>query len=156
MLKYAIIHCTATPAGRWVTSADIRNWHTSPKPQGRGWKQVGYADMIHLDGVIENLVAYNEDSKVDPWEITNGVAGINSQSRHVVYVGGTFNGKPHDTRTDAQKQSLAAWVQMTLSFNTNILFAGHYQFDSGKACPSFDVPKWLKEIGIPEQNIYEV
>ncbi len=37
-LKYLVIHCTATPEGREVSSADIRKWHTSPVAQGgRGW-----------------------------------------------------------------------------------------------------------------------
>ena len=76
-LKYLVIHCTATPEGREVSSEDIRRWHLSAPPAGRGWKQVGYTDMFHLDGSRERLVDNNEDNKVDPWEITNGVAGIN-------------------------------------------------------------------------------
>ena len=49
-LQYLVIHCTATPEGREVTSAAIRHWHTDPVSKGgRGWKQVGYTDMIHLD-----------------------------------------------------------------------------------------------------------
>ena len=48
-LKYLVIHCTATPEGREVSSADIRKWHTSPVSQGgRGWKQVGYLSLIHI------------------------------------------------------------------------------------------------------------
>ena len=69
-LKYLVIHCTATPEGREVSAADIRRWHTSPAPAGRGWKQVGYTDLFHLDGRVERLVANNEDANVDPWEIT--------------------------------------------------------------------------------------
>ena len=79
-LKYLVIHCTATPEGREVSAADIRRWHTSPAPAGRGWKQVGYTDLFHLDGRVERLVANNEDANVDPWEITNGAAGYNSIS----------------------------------------------------------------------------
>lgn len=86
--KYLVIHCTATKAGREVTAAEIRRWHTSPPPVGRGWKQVGYTDLFHLDGSVERLVANNEDEWVDSWEITNGAAGFNSVSRHVVYAGG--------------------------------------------------------------------
>lgn len=95
-LKYLVIHCTATPEGREVTSDEIRAWHTRPKLMGgRGWKQVGYSEMIHLDGGIEKLVDNNNDDVVDPWEITNGVAGYNSVSRHIVYVGGVASdGKP--------------------------------------------------------------
>ena len=87
-LKYLVIHCTATKAGREVTAAEIRRWHTSPPPVGRGWKQVGYTDLFHLDGSVERLVRNNEDDNVDSWEITNGAAGFNSVSRHVVYAGG--------------------------------------------------------------------
>ena len=95
-LKQLVIHCTATPEGREVTAADIRAWHTNPTSKGgRGWKQVGYTDLFHLDGTVERLVHNNEDSNVDPWEITNGAAGYNSVSRHVVYAGGcTRDGKP--------------------------------------------------------------
>ena len=88
-MKYLVLHCTATPEGREVTSEEIRHWHTDPVCKGgRGWKQVGYTDLIHLDGKVERLVANNEDAEVDPWEVTNGAKGYNSVSRHVVYVGG--------------------------------------------------------------------
>lgn len=88
-LKYLVIHCTATPEGREVSSADIRKWHTSPVAQGgRGWKQVGYTDLFHLNGGVERLVENNEDAQVDPWEVTNGAKGYNSVSRHIVYAGG--------------------------------------------------------------------
>ena len=87
-LKYLVIHCTATPEGREVSSADIRKWHTSPVSQGgRGWKQVGYTDLFHLQGGVERLVNNNEDAQVDPWEVTNGAKGYNSVSRHIVYAG---------------------------------------------------------------------
>ena len=87
-LKYLVIHCTATPEGRDVSTADIRRMHTSPKPQGRGWRQVGYTDLFRLDGTRERLVKNNEDAYVDGWEVTNGAAGFNSVSRHIVYAGG--------------------------------------------------------------------
>ena len=48
-MKYLVIHCTATPEGREVTAADIRHWHCDPPAKGgRGWKQVGYTDLVHL------------------------------------------------------------------------------------------------------------
>ncbi len=42
---------------------------------GRGWKQVGYTDLFHLNGGVERLVNNNEDANVDPWEVTNGASG---------------------------------------------------------------------------------
>jgi N-acetylmuramoyl-L-alanine amidase len=154
-LKYLIIHCTATPEGRSVTSADIRRWHTSPKPIGRGWKQVGYSDMIHINGGVENLVPYSSDNNVDIWEITNGVSGINSVSRHLVYVGGcASDGKtPKDTRNKLQQVAMRKYVLDTIKRHPDIIVAGHNQF-AKKACPSFDVQKWLLSIGVERKNIY--
>lgn len=152
---YLIIHCTATAEGQAITSLTIRKWHTSPPPLGRGWKQVGYSDMIHLNGLVENLVPYDEDEFVQPREITNGAEGINAKSRHVVYVGGmdADGKKPMDTRTREQRLALRNYVFNMISHHPDILIAGHNQF-ANKACPSFDVPLWLSGIGVPEKNIY--
>jgi hypothetical protein len=149
-LKYLVIHCTATPEGRKVTSDEIRRWHTGPVSQGRrGWKQVGYTDMIHLDGTVERLVQNNENGYVDGWEITNGVAGYNSVSRHIVYVGGCkADGKtPCDTRTPAQRTALENYVKDFHRRFPDVRIVGHNELVV-KACPGFDVKKWLKEIGI--------
>lgn len=149
-LKYLVIHCTATPEGRDVTSDEIRRWHTDPVSKGgRGWKQVGYTDLIHLDGTVERLVANNEDANVDPWEITNGAKGYNTVSRHIVYVGGlASDGKTaKDTRTGEQKEALKQYVLDFRKRFPDVRIIGHNEI-AAKACPSFDVQEWLKEIGI--------
>ena len=145
-LEFLIIHCTDTPAGREITSAVIRQWHL----EERGWKQVGYSEMVHINGGIETLVNNNNDDLVDPWEITNGAVGMNAKSRHIVYVGG----KGGDTRTTAQKGAMMAFVRDFVKKHPQVRVAGHNQF-AAKACPSFDVPQWLRIIGIPEKNIYK-
>ena len=149
-LKYLVLHCTATPEGREVTGADIRRWHTSPVSNGgRGWKQPGYTDIIHLDGTVERIVDNNEDANVDPWEIPNGAKGYNSVSRHVVYAGGCArDGKtPKDTRTPAQLKAMEAYVKDFHKRFPGVRIIGHNEV-AAKACPSFDVQKWLKSIGI--------
>lgn len=148
-LKYLVIHCTATPEGCDVTPEDIRRWHTSPvSAGGRGWKQVGYTDLIRLDGTVERLVNNNEDANVDPWEITNGAKGYNSISRHIVYAGGCDkSNKPKDTRTVAQEKALVAYVKDFHRRFPKVRIIGHNEI-AAKACPSFDVQKWLKSIGI--------
>ena len=149
-LKYLVLHCTATAEGREVISDEIRAWHTNPVSKGgRGWKQVGYTDLIHLDGHVERLVSNNEDVNVDPWEITNGAAGYNSVSRHVVYAGGVAtDGKTaKDTRTQAQKQAMEAYVKDFHKRFPKVRIIGHGEV-AAKACPSFDVQAWLKSIGI--------
>lgn len=155
-IKYLVIHCTATPAGRRVSADEIRRWHLAPPPEGRGWKQVGYTDMIHPNGFVENLVPNNEDDVVDPWEVTNGVAGINTESRHVVYVGGLLaDGKTSsDTRTIVQKIALENYVKEKIKAVPSLRVAGHNQF-AAKDCPCFDVPAWLRSIGVAEKNIYK-
>lgn len=149
-LQYLVLHCTATPEGREVTGADIRRWHTSPVATGgRGWKQPGYTDIIHLDGTVERIVDNNEDTNVDPWEITNGAKGYNAVSRHVVYAGGCARDgtTPKDTRTPAQLKAMEAYVKDFHRRFPDVRIIGHNEV-AAKACPSFDVQKWLKSIGI--------
>lgn len=158
-LTYLVIHCTATPEGREVTKDDIIRWHTNPKHQGgRGWRRPGYSDIVYLDGSLVNILQFDQDDEVDSWEISNGARGINGIARHVVYAGGTDKAgkKPKDTRTDAQKETLETYVKFMLLRHPHIEILGHNQVpDANKACPSFDVPKWLKSIGVESKNIYK-
>lgn len=116
---------------------------------GRGWHQVGYSTMFHIDGLIENLVPFNDDPYVDAYEITNGVAGINSISRHIVYVGG-FRGK--DTLTDTQFISMERWIREFLYKFPDVKVIGHNQA-AKKACPGFDVYEKMKLMGVPEKHL---
>ena len=144
-IQFLVIHCTATPAGREVSSDEIRRWHTSPPPQGRGWKQVGYTDLFHVNGGIERLVDNNEDDQVDTFEITNGVAGRNSVCRHIVYAGGMNpdNTAPRDSRSYMQKEAMKKYVKDFMSKFPQAEVVGHRDLDPNKACPSFDVKEWL-------------
>ena len=156
-LKYLVIHCTATPEGREVTKDDIIRWHTSPKHKGgRGWRRPGYSDIIYLDGSLVNILPFNQDDEVDSWEISNGARGINGISRHVVYAGGLTKDtkKAKDTRTKEQLYTLNTYVRYMLLRYPHIQILGHNQVAS-KACPSFDVPVWLKSLGIADKHIYK-
>ena len=134
--------------------------HTAPKPIGRGWKVVGYSDMIHLNGDVTNLVPYNNDEWKDPWEITNGAYGYNRFVHHVVIVGGCAAIKqpgmkyypPKDTRTPEQNESLEDYVKDFLCIHPDVRVIGHNEV-ANKACPSFDVGAFCRKIGIPEKNI---
>lgn len=126
------------------------------KTRGRGWRRVGYRDMITADGKVINLTPYNWDDVVDPWEITNGVAGINQEAWHVVVVGGRSadNKKTEDTRTKAQHEALNAYVLDLVRRFPGIQVSGHNQWDKNKQCPCYSVPQWAKSIGVPTKNIY--
>ena len=152
-LQFLVVHCTDTPAGREVTSDEIRHWHTDPPPQGRGWHQVGYSRMYHLDGRCEQLVDNNNDGTVDAWEITNGVEGMNAICQHIVYVGGMSADKQRawDTRTPQQLDAMSRDITAFHHKFPDVKIVGHNYFNRFKACPSFDVQKWLSHICINQQ-----
>jgi N-acetylmuramoyl-L-alanine amidase len=158
-LRYLVIHCTATAKDKAYTKEDIIQWHTSPiSAGGRGWSRPGYSDMIYLDGRLVNLVPFNTDDVVDIWEISNGVKGMNGQSRHIVYVGGMDAAckMPMDTRNHAQRHTMEIYVRYMVLRYPELLVLGHNQAPTanGKSCPSFHVPDWLRSIGIADKNIY--
>lgn len=131
-IKYIVVHCTAGNQNQTV--ADLREWWKT----GMGWKQVGYHKVITKDGIVHTLVGDEV--------ITNGVGGYNSNSLHVSYCGG-MNGV--DNRTDAQKKSLEAVVKAWHKQYPSAIIQGHRDFPNvKKSCPSFEVSKWLKQIGI--------
>lgn len=147
-LERLVIHCAATKAGQDFKAADVVRWHTDPKPRGNGWRVPGYADVIELDGSLVNLVPYNADDYVDPWEVTNGVYGYNASSRHICYIGGLDSaGKTADTRTPEQTLSMLLYILYLVKFHPDIEIVGHGQL-ANKDCPSFDVPTWLRAAGL--------
>ena len=154
-LELLIIHNTATPKGREVSKQEIIDWHTKPKPHGNGWSKAGYTDMIHLDGRLENITPFDQDDDVEGFEITNGVRGINSISRHIVCVGGSSEVlTPEEVLTVGQLISLELYVKYTIMRHPNIQIGGHNQFTDQKSCPGFDVPDWCTKIGVSQANIY--
>lgn len=153
-LQYLVWHNTGTPKNRPVSSDEIRSWHTDPKPQGNGWSKVGYTDMVHIDGRLENLTPFDQDDEVDGFEITNGARGINSISRHVVLVAGSDKlMNPEDVLSKAQLETMELYTKYMILRHPHILVAGHNQFSS-KSCPGFDVPDWCVSVGIPKANIH--
>ena len=124
-----IIHCTATPEGRECSVEEIRRWHIQ-----RGFTDIGYHYVIHLDGRIEN----GRDVDIAGAHCT----GHNTHSIGVVYVGGCAkDGKtPKDTRTEAQKAAIADLLIDLRKLYPRAAIHGHRDF-APKACPSFDATK---------------
>lgn len=121
-----IVHCTATKEGQNVTAETVRRWH-----KARGFNDIGYHYLIRLDGTIEK----GRDDAV----IGAHAVGNNRDSLGVCYVGGLdANGKPKDTRTAAQKESLRKLLNLLRKKYPGVTVYGHHDFDKGKACPCFD------------------
>lgn len=136
-----ILHCAATPEGKDYTVEQIRAWHTTPKPKGNGWQDIGYHYVIYRDGTVHAGRPVEQQGA--------HCTGHNARSIGVCYIGGcTADGKtPKDTRTAAQKEALEALVRKLLKEYPGATVHGHNEF-AAKACPSFDVQAWAKATGI--------
>lgn len=123
-----IIHCTATPEGRYVTVADVDRYHKS-----RGWSGIGYHYLIGLNGEIWQ--------GRDESQIGAHVMGQNTNSIGVCYVGGVDKSmNPKDTRTPAQIDALKKLIADLKKKYPQATVHGHNEF-AAKACPCFDVKK---------------
>ena len=140
-----IVHCSATKAGQDFTVADIDHWHRQ-----RGFNGIGYHYVIRLDGKLEkgrDVALAGAHCK-----------GWNERSVGICYIGGLDeNGRPADTRTNAQKRVLYQII-IDLQREYNILqVLGHRDtspdlngdrviepYEYVKACPCFDVKEFLR------------
>lgn len=125
-LTNIIMHCSDTEQGKNFHASDIKTWHLA-----RGFNDIGYHYVIDLDGLIE---------LGRPIEIVGAhCAGYNTKSVGICYIGGRLNGKPHDTRTTAQKYAMQRLVyQLCDLYPTITRVHPHYKF-ANKACPCFNV-----------------
>jgi len=150
--------------GKFYTSRDLLpdeyiNGKSVRKGVGRGWRKRGYAVMFPREGEPINLTPYNDDSIVDPWEVTWGVAGINDISRHIVLVGGqTVDGKEgifnfEELFTKNQFLHLQDYLKEELSKHKDVQVAGHNQYDEKKYCPGISTVSMCELMKLPYRNI---
>lgn len=141
-----IIHCSATKMGMDFSALDIDGWHRS-----RGFDCIGYHYVIRPDGKIEkgrNIALAGAHC-----------AGWNACSIGICYIGGLdANGKPADTRTNAQKRVLYQLIQeLQREYPSIHRVLGHRDtspdkngngvvepFEYVKVCPCFDVREFLR------------
>lgn len=131
---YLVIHCSATPAKMDVGLEEITDWHKQ-----RGFKTVGYHYIIRRDGRVE---------KGRPvFEIGAHVVGYNHKSVGICMVGGTDkdNKQPEDNFTQAQWDALYPLLVSLHAIYPKAVIVGHRDLDAGKACPSFNVSKYLDD-----------
>lgn len=121
-----IVHCSANRAGSALRLADIDRYHRS-----LGWKGCGYHYVIPTDGTIET----GRDE-------TRTGAHCRNHNRHsigICYIGGlSSDGKPADTRTEAQRIALQRLLEELHRKYPRALIVGHRDLDPQKACPCFD------------------
>lgn len=132
-IKYLVVHCTATPQNTSVASI-LNYWRKE-----LGWRKPGYHVIIRPDGSVQELLPISE--------ISNGVAGFNSNSIHVAYIGGitgTFPGTPKDTRTPEQRATILRYLKKWKAMFPHAKIQGHRDFPNVKKdCPSFNaIPEY--------------
>lgn len=135
-IKYLTVHCAATPEGRDDKADAIKKWDIAK------FGQASYHWVIELDG---KMVRHLKDT-----ERGAHVGGKNTGNIGICYVGGVDkNLQPKDTRTEAQKTSLRTLIRTYQERYPGIVIRGHRDWPGvNKACPSFDVPDWVKA-GMP-------
>ena len=123
-----IIHCSATPEGRSLSFEECRRDHI----MHRHFRDIGYHfyitryGTVHDGRPIEKVGAHCE--------------GHNSHSIGICYEGGLdANGKPADTRTEAQRKALKSLVERMHRLFPKALIVGHHDLNPRKACPCFKV-----------------
>ncbi|MBR2936099.1 MAG: N-acetylmuramoyl-L-alanine amidase [Paludibacteraceae bacterium] len=131
-----IIHCSCTPEGRNIGATTILGWHKE-----RGYNDIGYHYVIRLDGTIETGRPVEH--------IGAHCKGHNRNSIGICYVGGTEKDckTPKDTRTPLQREALQQLCKQLKAEYPNATIHGHSDF-ANKACPSFNVEQWIKEVNL--------
>lgn len=135
VIKYLVVHCTATPPNTTVQSI-LNYWKNN-----LGWKNPGYHVIVKADGTVQELLPIEK--------VSNGVAGFNSNSIHISYIGGVkvFKGKSEDTRTPAQKETILKYLKKWKAMFPSAIIQGHRDFPNVKKdCPCFNAKPEYKNI----------
>lgn len=134
---HIVVHCADTYARMDIGAFEIGQWHRQ-----RSWLAIGYHFVIRRDGTVES--GREEDV------VGAHVAGHNYTSVGICLVGGKGDDNdPEDNFTDAQYRALEGLLAAELSLHPEAKIVGHNELNDGKACPSFDVQKWLADRPFP-------
>lgn len=118
-----IIHCSATPNGRYHDAEDIHRWHKE-----KGWDGIGYHWVITIDGKLQA-------GRPEYWQGAHA-SGHNKNSIGICLIG-------NDKFSDEQWQILTNKICEYKIKYPNVKIIGHNEV-STKSCPNFDVQEWLK------------
>lgn len=149
-INLIVVHSSATKPSSRVTIDTIAGWHKQ-----RGFKQIGYHDVISRDGIVH---------KGRPLSLPGAhVQGHNASSIGICMIGGLNDktGEPENNYTPAQFTSLARLIkQYRAEFKVKRV-VGHRDLSPDlnrdgkitsnewlKACPCFSVKDWMEANGV--------
>ena len=129
-----IIHCSAVKPWQESGVREIDRWH-----RAKGWKSCGYHYVVRRDGTVE-LGRPME-------EVGAHCLNRNRHSIGICYEGGLdAEGRPADTRTEAQKKALRELLQQLHAQFPRAIIAGHNVFNPMKACPCFNAAAEYRDL----------
>lgn len=136
-----IVHCSATKADSTVNAAVIDKWHRQ-----RGFKRIGYHFVVDVDGTVEMGRPLTMVGAHCNCADVNGVS-YNKHSIGICYVGGyDSKGKAADTRTDAQKDSLARLIAgLCRDYNITRVMGHRDTFPDINGDGKIDKRDWMKD-----------
>ena len=148
-IKAIIIHCSASPNGRWTTALDIDRWHDERgferleswrEKFNPGYKAIGYHFVIYTNGAIAT------GRHMD--EIGAHASGYNKHTIGVCLIG-------TNRYTIEQWQALDDLIGKLRERYPSAKVMGHRDLpDVHKTCPGFDVASWLSREGnVPEELV---
>ena len=134
-----VIHCSATPATMDIGVDKIREWHVGENH----WDDVGYHHIVKRCGTLEPARPEEMQGSHNPQ--------TNYRSVAICLIGGSdANGGWFNNFTNEQWVTLKALLlNLTKKYEIKKII-GHYQVDSKKECPSFNVPDWLEQNNLGE------
>lgn len=139
IIKYIIVHCSATRADRAYTAQQLERDHRARSMSGAGYHYyVERSGVVHPMRPIERAGAHTR--------------GYNRCSIGICYEGGLdAMGEPRDTRTKAQQQALQDLLLRLRQLYPSALIVGHRDlspdlngdgrvspYEWVKQCPCFD------------------
>lgn len=151
-IRGIVVHCSATRPSMDIGAAEIRAWHTDPPPKGNGWADIGYHHVIRRNGIIEMGRPIEQ--------VGAHVAGHNAGTVGICLVGGVDDlGHPVNNFGPSQFEALAVLIDAGQALAHDLAHGpawpvpwvkGHRDLFAGKACPSFDVARWIAA-GMPAE-----
>lgn len=132
-INRVMIHCSDSPPGRGDDVETIRKWHTDKKPDGNGWRDIGYHWVILENGTKQAGRPEEEQGA--------HVKRHNRDSLGICLIG-------IDSFTEEQFTSLGRLLRQMRGRYPGIAIYGHSDFDEGRSCPNFDVAEWCQQRGL--------
>lgn len=148
-IDHIIIHCSATQAKVDVDAIMIDGWH-----RARGWFGNGYHYVIKRNGTLESHALGNRCRPLNKPGAHVGDCGTgwNARSIGICLAGGVAeDGKTAENNfTEEQFSTLRDLLRVLEGEFPLVQIMGHRDLieKTGappKACPSFDVAKWLED-----------